>query len=310
MLKKSPARTCIVVAAMAAAATLAGCGVGNGSASGRPQVVVSFYPLQYLAERIAGEHADITTLTAPGQEPHDLELSASKVAKVADADLVVYERGLQAAVDDAIDTVHPTHAVDVAKVVDLVPMSQHDIGLGSDEGEGEGLDPHFWQDPQRYKAAAQAVYDGMADIDPAHEADYESHLQSLTTDLDQLDQEFTTGLANCQRHTVVVSHDAFGYLGDRYNLDLRGIAGLSPDAEPSPAHIAALHKLIEDAGITTVFNEELASPKMAQTLAHDLGLTTKVLSPIEGLTDATSNEDYLSLMRANLAALRQADACM
>jgi zinc transport system substrate-binding protein len=106
----------------------------------------------------------------------------------------------------------------------------------------------------------------------------------------------------------VVSHDAFGYL-EKYGLHLAGVAGLSPDAEPTPANLADLHELIQDEGITTVFSERLASPRFTEPLADDLGIKTEVLDPIEGLTDETSEEDYLSLMEQNLDALREANGC-
>ena len=105
-----------------------------------------------------------------------------------------------------------------------------------------------------------------------------------------------------------MSHQAFGYLA-RYGLDFEPIAGLSPDAEPTAADLAHLQDLISSDGITTVFSERLASAKMADTLAQDLGITTAVLDPIEGLSDETSGEDYLSLMSENLTALQQANGC-
>ena len=82
----------------------------------------------------------------------------------------------------------------------------------------------------------------------------------------------------------MVSHDAFEYLGRRYGLDVEPIAGLSPDAEPSARHLAALSDLAREKGVTTVFSERLASPKLAETLAEDAGIRTAVLDPIEGLT--------------------------
>ena len=107
----------------------------------------------------------------------------------------------------------------------------------------------------------------------------------------------------------MVSHDAFEYLGARYDLDMHPIAGLSPDAEPSARHLAELADLIRTDKITTVFSERLASPKLADTLAGDLGITTAVLDPIEGLTSSNDDDDYLSLMRENLEALREAGGC-
>jgi zinc transport system substrate-binding protein len=169
-------------------------------------------------------------------------------------------------------------------------------------------DLHFWLDPVRLAEVAAEVEARVAEIDPDNAADYEANLASLRADLESVDAEYTDGLAGCRLDTVVVSHDAFGYL-EQYGLRFEPIAGLSPDAEPSPKHLTELAELIESEGITTVFSETLASPAMAETLASDLGLDTAVLDPIEGLGDATAGEDYLSLMRANLAALQEANEC-
>ena len=106
----------------------------------------------------------------------------------------------------------------------------------------------------------------------------------------------------------MVSHDAFGYL-DRYGLEFAPIAGLSPGAEPTPADLSRLQDLIRAEGITTVFSERLVSPRVSETLADDLDIRTAVLDPVEGLSDETRDEDYLSLMRANLAALQEANDC-
>jgi zinc transport system substrate-binding protein len=271
---------------------LAGCSALGGERSTRTQVATSFYPLQYVARRIAGPHADVVDLTQPGKEPHDVELTVQQTAQLVDADVVVYERGFQPAVDDAVDQSHPKHAVDVSQVVRL-----------------DGSDPHFWLDPDRLSAAATAVEKELAAADPRHEADYAANLASLTNDLATLDAAYHRGLAHCRIKTIVVSHDAFGYLGRRYGLDVVGINGLSPEAEPSPAHIRALQDLIRKEGIRVVFSEELSSRAFADSLADDLKIKAEVLDPIEGLSDATAGQDYLSLMRRNLATLREANQC-
>jgi zinc transport system substrate-binding protein len=270
---------------------LAGCG-DPGAADGRTTVVTSFYPLQYVAQRIAGKHAEVVNLTQPGKEPHDVEMTVRQTAALVDADVAVYERGFQPAVDEAVDQSSLDRVVDVSGPARLT-----------------GDDPHFWLDPTRLDAAATAVEKQLAQADPAHTADYRRNLAALRRDLTDLDDAFEQGLASCRVHTIVVSHDAFGYLGRRYGLEVVGINGLSPDAEPSPAHLRELQDLIRRDGITTVFSEELASPKFADSLAGDLGIRAEVLDPIEGLTDETAGQDYLSLMRANLAALRKANQC-
>ena len=124
-----------------------------------------------------------------------------------------------------------------------------------------------------------------------------------------MDRDYARTLATCRVRTLVVSHDAFEYLGRRYHLDVVPIAGLEPDSEPSLQHLQDLSTLIRDRHVTTVFFETLASPDLARSLAGDLGISTGVLDPIEGLTSADEHATYLSLMRQNLAAIARANGC-
>ncbi len=258
-------------------------------------VVAAFYPLQFVAERVAGGDASVAELTTPGQEPHDLELSVTANAEVSAADLVVYEGGFQSAVDDAVGQNATGTTLDVADVVDLRTV------------DGE-VDPHFWLDPLLLAQVADAVGRDLAEVDPTHAEAYAARAAAVRSDLEDLDADIERGLSECRRSTIVVSHDAFGYL-ERYGITVAPVAGLSPDAEPTPADLQRLQELIDSDGITTVFSETLASPRLTASLARDTGVESRVLDPVEGLTDATADEDYLSLMRANLEALRTANGC-
>ena len=266
---------------------------GSSSAGGGSTVVASFYPLQYVAQRIVGDRATVQGLTAPGVEPHDLELTPRQIASLSQAKVVFVEKGLQPAVDEAIANDRPQHLVDVASSVTLR------------QGDG-GTDPHFWLDPTLLAESAKAFTAAMVEADPANAADYRRNDRALEAELSALDAEIRAGLKDCRTRSIVVSHDAFEYFGRRYGLEVYPIAGLSPDAEPSGRHLAELSDLARSKGITTVFNETLASPRLADTLAGDLGLRTAVLDPIEGLTSKDTTDDYLSLMRRNLAALEKA----
>ena len=295
----SPRRAAGPAIALAlAAGAISGCASAGGS--GQPEVVASFYPLQYVAERVVDDHAEVTSLTAPGVEPHDVELSPRQTAEVSSASVVLHEKGLQPAVDQVITNDRPDHVVDAADVVDL---------RKSDEDGNEGLDPHFWLDPTLLGKAADAFTEAMIKAEPDHATDFKANNARLQDDLDQLDADLRTGLGKCTTRTVVVSHEAFGYLGERYDLDVHAIAGLSPDAEPSARRLGELSDLIREDDTTTVFTERLASPKLADTLASDLDVETAVLDPIEGLNDKDADDDYLSLMRENLAALQKAGGC-
>lgn len=296
--------------ALVAAALLALTACGSGASGDRVQVVAGFYPLAFAAERIGGDHIEVTDLTAPGVEPHDLELTARQVAAVSGADLALHLEGLQPAVDRAIETNGPKRVVDALAVVpDLIheDAGDHDHdGEEHDHGD-EGVNPHVWLDPANMTLIATAIEKQLRDADPGHAEEYAANLDRFAEEMSGLSTAYQEGLASCSIHDVVVSHDAFAYLPTPFAF--HGIAGLTPDAEPTPAHLATLHDLVRDKGITTVFTETLASPRLADSLAADLGLKTAVLDPIEGLSDKSSGEDYVSLMRANLTALKGANRC-
>ena len=314
-----------VLTAVSAAVALGGCGALQDEQGGDGrEVVASFYPLAWVTEQVAGDDWDVTNLTTPGGEPHDLELGIGATADVTDADLVVYLSGFQPAVDDAVTTNASGETLDAADVVDLQPLADHSEEGHTEEGHTEeghaeeeheedthdhgDLDPHFWLDPLRMADLGDAVAEQLGELDPDGAATYRDRASQLRSQLEDLDGDYESGLASCELETVVVSHDAFGYLA-RYGLHLEPINGLSPDAEPNPATLAELAGVIEDEGVTTVFSERLASPALAETLASDLDVETGVLDPIEGLTSETADDDYVSLMRENLEALQEANRC-
>ena len=306
----SAARPIVLNATLAATVLLGGCAaLGDDGAGDSRSAVAAFYPLAWVTERVAGDGWEVTNLTAPGTEPHDLALDIQQTAALAEADLVVLEHDFQPAVDETVEVNAPEAAVvDAADVVDLVPTSEHEHEH-DEAGHAHGdLDLHFWQDPLLMADLGDAVADRLAELDPDAAATYEDNAAALRDELETLDQEYADGLAQCERTTTVVSHEAFSYLA-RYGLRFEAIAGLSPDAEPTPADLARLQQLITEDGITTVFSERLASSKLADSLAGDLGLETAVLDPIEGLSDETADDDYRSLMGQNLDALRKANGC-
>lgn len=321
--------------ALALALPLAACGTDDGAAAsdgdGTLAVLASFYPLQFVTERVGGDAVTVTSLTPQGAEPHDLELSPAQVAAMSEADLVVFLSGFQPAVDDAVAQTSP-RAVDVAGAVHLEAGEEgHDHADGEEhaeddhaeeehsdedhaEDEGDehdhgGLDPHFWLDPLRLADAADEVAAALADAAPEHAADFEANAAELRADLVELDESFHTGLAQCSSRVIVTSHEAFGYLAEAYDLRQVGISGIDPEAEPSPARLREISEIVEAEGVTTIFTESLVNPRVAEVLADDLGITTAVLDPIESITDTSPGEDYFAVMTANLEALRTALDC-
>ncbi|MCX4470652.1 metal ABC transporter substrate-binding protein [Micromonospora sp. NBC_01655] len=292
---------------------------GTGADPQRVDVAAAFYPLQFVAERIGGDAVRVTNLTKPGTEPHDLELTPRQVGEVNQAELIVYLKGFQPAVDEAVDQNGGDRAFDVAGVQPLLAASagghDHEGEEAGHEGEDAGhaeeegaRDPHLWLDPTRLATVGDRLAERLGRADPDRAADYTARAGALRAELERLDAEFAAGLRTCQRREIVVSHTAFGYLTERYQLDQVGITGLAPDNEPSPQRLAEVAREAREHRATTIFFETLVSPKVAETIAREVGAKTAVLDPLEGLS-AGHDGDYLSVMRTNLATLRTALSC-
>ena len=313
------------------ALVLAGCSAGSDGPDSAPQepgdastnagqeaqtpptlsVSTAFYPLQLAVEQIGRDLVEATSLTPPGAEAHDVELTPREVGRLTEDDLIVYLSGFQPAVDQAVANVASEQSLDVEPFAGLsLTADDHGHDHGDDNGSGDGAtDPHFWLDPMRYAAVAQAIGDRLAAIDPTHAETYQSNSADFQSRLTDLDGEFADALASCAHEDLVTSHAAFGYLADRYDLHQVGIAGLTPDMEPSAAQLRDLVNDIREAGVGTVYAETLADPALTETIAREAGVEVGMLDPLEGLTDASPGNDYFEVMRANLEVLTAGQEC-
>jgi zinc transport system substrate-binding protein len=303
----------MVVGALALNACGSGGTADNGTTgTGKLAVVASFYPLQFATEQVGGGHVAVTSLTKPGAEPHDMELTPQDVARVSKARLVVYEKGLQGAVDQAVESQGGDRSLDVAPAARLDLLFQPTVGApGQAAGENAPgtTDPHFWLDPQRYSDVARAIAQRLSRLDPAHKADYEKNAKAFADRLATLGQELTAGLARCRSKEFVTSHAAFGYLAERFGLKQIAINGIFADREPKAGELAAVSTYAKVHGVTTIYAETLVSPAIAQTVANEAGAKLATLDPIEGLTDKSAGRDYFAVMRSNLRSLQAGQGC-
>ncbi len=295
------------------ALALAGCTAPADDEDNRPQVLAAIYPLQFVAEQVAGDLAVVGSVTPQGAEPHDLELAPSQVRALGGADVVVYVAGFQPAVDEAVAAQAPGVVIDATSELGLALSHDDEDDEHEDEDDGDHAghdhdgDPHFWLDPTLLAGLAAPIAGALAKLDPANADTYTTNAQRLVGELTEIDEEYAAGLASCARSVVVVSHEAYGYLAERYGLTQVGLSGLDPEGEPSPARLREIRATIAEFDVTTVFTESLVNPKAAEVLAADLGLVTALLDPIEAQTHADA--DYRDVMRANLDALTAALGC-
>jgi zinc transport system substrate-binding protein len=310
-MKTSCGRVALLAAATTTLLALAACGSGaTGSGSdGRLRITASFYPLQYLAERIGGADVEVTSLTKPGAEPHDLELTPRDVAGLSTSSLVVYLKGFQPAVDDAVRTDGPKSVFDASPPADLSLTYTPIEGGQTQSNQTRSPDPHFWLDPVRLQAVASALATQMEQLAPKDAAAFGTNAAALHADLVALDSDLRPGLAHCQNKDLVTSHNAFGYLAQRYGLTQVGITGLTPEAEPNPRELAGVTAFVRQNQVRTIYYETLVSPSIADTVARETGARTEVLDPIEGLSSRSQGSTYLEVMRSNLRNLRQGQPC-
>jgi zinc transport system substrate-binding protein len=274
------------------------------------QIVAGFYPLAYAAEGIAGDLAEVVSLAGPGVEPHDLELTPGDVAKINDADLVVYIPEFIPALDAVVKTLDQSKVINATQGITLISGDSHSHEGEESHSEEEGhsdesaTDPHIWLNPNNMVLIGNSIAKALNALtsDSAINENRSSFENALTT----LASDYTAKLANCSIKALVVSHEAFGYIANAYGFEQVGISGLSPEAEPSPARLAEVAKIAKAENATTIYYESLVDPKVAKTLADELKITAEMLDPLES---PPASGDYLSVMQQNLDTLVKGQVC-
>jgi zinc transport system substrate-binding protein len=255
-------------------------------------IVTSFYPLYFFTKEIVGDTIRVENMTPSGSEPHDYEPTAQQIASMEKSDLIILQGGkLEPWGDDAIST-YGTKVLLAGEIQTIA-------------------DPHTWLDPVMAKKIVQKISQSIEALDPPNASLYQERAHALLTQLSNLDDEYKDGLSSCQRRDFITSHAAFGHLAKQYNLNQLSISGISPDEEPTAKDMARVITFAKSQDISYIFFERLVSPKLADTIAGEIGAKTMVLDPIEGITEQQLKEgvNYFTIMRENLKALQTALQC-
>ncbi len=268
-------------------------------------VAASFYPLYFFAQQIGGDKANVVNITPAGGEPHDYEPTAQDIVQIENDKLLILNGGnLEAWGDKMTQSTDPKRTLVVTAGENLTTQNVVEDGQSM-------IDPHVWLSPQLAERMVDKIEAGFAQVDPTNAKTYAANAAELKSNLANLDTEYAQGLAHCETKDIITSHAAFGYLATAYRLKQVPIAGLSPDAEPSPQQLADITDFAKKNNVKIIFFESLVSPKLSQTIADEIGVKTMVLNPIEGLTndEITQGKSYLTEMRQNLTNLKIALQC-
>lgn len=306
----------LVCACTLSLSLLTGCGTqpaDTAAGDGRLRVLTSFYPMYDFACKIGGDCIDVTNMVPSDTEPHDWEPSTNDLKNLEKADVFIYNGAdMEPWADDLLVSRSDTlHVVEASENVELrTTDGEHEHAHEHEDADHHhgDFDPHVWLDPENAKIEMEAIRDALCAADPENSTVFQSNYEKYAAELDALDAEFREKLAPLPNRTIVVAHEAFGYLCDAYGLTQVGIEGLSPDSEPDPGRMAEVIDFVREHSISTIFFEELVSPKVAEAIASETGAQAKMLSPLEGLSDeqAAAGADYFSVMHDNLAALMEA----
>ena len=306
----------LVCACTLSLSLLTGCGTqpaDTAAGDGRLRVLTSFYPMYDFACKIGGDCIDVTNMVPSGTEPHDWEPSTNDLKNLEKADVFIYNGAdMEPWADDLLVSRSDTlRVVEASENVELrTTDGEHEHAHEHEDADHHhgDFDPHVWLDPENAKIEMEAIRDALCAADPENSTVFQSNYEKYAAELDALDAEFREKLAPLPNRTIVVAHEAFGYLCDAYGLTQVGIEGLSPDSEPDPGRMAEVIDFVREHSISTIFFEELVSPKVAEAIASETGAQAKMLSPLEGLSDeqAAAGADYFSVMHDNHAALMEA----
>ncbi len=282
-------------------------------ADGKVTVVTSTYPLTFLVQRIGGDRVSVVQLVKPGVEAHDFEPAPSDIRTIANADVFFYNHpafeGWALAAATASGS-GPGGGRGVTAVQTVI-LESGDEGRGGQGIDGASFDPHVWLNPIAALEQGDKITAALVAADPDGSAEYVRNGEGLGAELRGLDDLIAAGLSNCALDTVVVSHLAFGHMAARYGFSQVGLAGLSPESESGPSHIASAIEQIGELGIRHILQEPIVDSRLAKTVADETGTDILLLHPLAVRTadEVRDGEDYVSIMKANAETLKIALQC-
>ena len=272
----------------------------------KPIVALTTFPLYDIAKHIGGKSIEIINILPFGVEPHDYEPTPKIMADIEKASLVVYSgAGLEPW----------THGfsfkgkvIDMSRFVKLRELKKDEF---HEHHSNKVIDPHYWLNFSNMSKATELITNELIKIVPKNKSLYIKNKDLYLKMLKKLDDDFHNKLSQCDRDTIIVNHNAFGYLAEKYDFHVKSVSGLSPDAQANAKNIISLIGEIKEHNVSTLFFESFVSDKAIKSLAKETKTQVGILEPLGNITadEAKKHLTYEILMKDNLLKLSKALSC-
>jgi zinc transport system substrate-binding protein len=278
----------------------------------KPIVAVTTFALYDIVNHIAQDTVEIVNILPFGVDPHSFEPTPQLMAKIEKSALVIYSgAGLEPWVDGFT---FKSKVLNISKYVKLRHLDAHEHHEHEDHGthaHHNTVDPHYWLDFSNMQKATELITKELIELLPQNRALYEKNEQKYIAMLQKLDKLYREKLSSCKADTVVVSHNALGYLSRNYGFKVESLSGLSPEAEPSAKDVSRIMREIKKDGVRTIFFEHFVNDKVIKSIAKDTQINIDVFQPLGNITkdEAEAKLSYEDIMLRNLEKLSKALMC-
>ena len=280
--------------------------------SSKPTVAVTTFALYDITKHIVGDTLNVVNILPFGVDPHSFEPTPKLMVKLQKSAIVFYSG---AGLEPWTHGFHfPHKAINISEYVTLRKLSKKEHEEEHEEAEHHhenGLDPHYWLDFDNMKRAAKVIAQELIKLFPENKKIYKANEKRYITMLDNLDTGYKTALSGCKNDTVIMSHNALGYLAQKYHFKVASLSGLSPEADPSAQDVNRIFRNIKERGINTIFFENFVNDKLIKTIANDAKIKFELFEPLGNITadEAKAGVTYEDIMKKNLKKLKEALQC-
>ena len=276
------------------------------------KIAASFFPLYEFTKNVGGDKAEVYSFLPIGNEPHSWEPSIQQIEELKGTKLFIYNgAGMEAYISKFMSSGEFSNMTFV-KATEGITLLKADSAEDDKEILAQGgMDPHVWNDPILAEQEVTNIKNAMEKADPKNTQYYENNANTYIAKLAALDNSIKSGLSDCKKDTFVSFHNAFNYFSNRYGVHDVWITGIAPEADVPPQDIQKVIQIAKDKDVKIIFSEDLVDPRLANTLADEVGAKVLVLSPLEGInqTELQEGKTYLDKWNQNLQNLKIALEC-